>query len=284
MDRQMMRYNPLLLLAVWYMMLGSAPVHEVPAGKRLIKDYVFVPGDQIGDTVIREFYISSIEVTNLQYRDFLTDLRDSGETEKLKIAMVDSSQWAKFIPACKPFVNYYFQNKAYDDYPVVNISKRGAELYCEWLTAKYNRTSKQKARFALPTEIQWDHAAKGGNPKAIYPWPGNSLTYEKKGKWHGTHMCNYLVDSIGASSGAPRQNDSLIEITVPSRSFMPNTYDIYNMAGNVAEMIADHDYTKGGSYLSRADKLLITAHEDADPAHGSPTIGFRPVMVYEEEN
>ena len=55
------------------------------------------------------------------------------------------------------------------------------------------------------------------------------------------------------------------------------------MGGNVAEMISDRDYTKGGSYLSHADRLLITAHEDADLTHGQPMIGFRPVMVYVKE-
>ena len=275
-----MKYSPILLLALWYMMLGSTPAHEVPMGKKLVKDYVFVPSGREGDSILPEYYISSIEVTNRQYRDFINDLIDSGATAKLKIAMVDSMQWAKMIPSCKAFVSYYFQNPAYDDYPVVNISKQAAELYCQWLTEKYNSTSRQKARFSLPTEMQWEYAARGGNPKAIYPWPGNSLTYEHKGKYHGTKMCNYLVDSTANIS---KHNDT-VDITAPSHSFMPNTYEIYNMAGNVAEMISDQPYTKGGSYFSHADKMLISAHEDADLGHGWPTIGFRPVMVYENTN
>ena len=131
----------------------------------------------------------------------------------------------------------------------------------------------------LPTEQQWAYAAQGGNPKAIYPWPGTSVTYQKKGKMHGKQMCNYRVDSIGVRQGT-KQN-TVVDFTAPSRSYMPNTYEIYNMAGNVAEMIADQSYTKGGSYISPADKVLIAAHEEADLTHGSPYIGFRPVMVYE---
>ena len=53
------------------------------------------------------------------------------------------------------------------------------------------------------------------------------------------------------------------------------------MGGNVAEMLSDQTYTKGGSYLSHSDKILISSHEDADLSHGSPFIGFRPVMVME---
>jgi formylglycine-generating enzyme required for sulfatase activity len=275
-----MKYSPILLLAVWYLMLGSAPAHEVPVSKKLIKDYVFIPSGREGDSILPEFYISSIEVTNRQYRDFINDLIDSGATAKLKIAMVDSLQWAKMIPSAKAFVSYYFKNPAYDDYPVVNISKQGAELYCQWLTEKYNSAARQKAHFALPTEMQWEYAARGGNPKAIYPWPGNSLTYEHKGKYHGTRMCNYRVDTTANLTDIHRQSDT-VDITAPSHSFMPNTYEIYNMAGNVAEMISDQPYIKGGSYFSHADKMLISAHEDADLGHGWPTIGFRPVMVYE---
>jgi formylglycine-generating enzyme required for sulfatase activity len=276
----MMRYT-ILLFAIWYVMLGSSPAHEAPVSKKLIKDYVFIPEGNEGDTAVKEFYISSIEITNKQYREFLNDLRDSGETEKLKIAMVDSTQWRTLMNHLEPFVDYYFRHPAYNDYPVVNVSKRGAELYCEWLMKKYNSTSKQKARFSLPTEVQWTYAAKGGNPKAIYPWPGNSLTYAKKGKWYGTYMCNYTTDKKLSPEMAAKQNDSA-DITASTHSYIPNSYEIYNMCGNVAEMLADQNYTKGGSYRSRADKVLISAHEDADLSHGSPMIGFRPVMVYQK--
>ncbi len=51
------------------------------------------------------------------------------------------------------------------------------------------------------------------------------------------------------------------------------------MGGNVAEMVLDQDYTKGGSFLSPADRVRITAYEMADLRHGSPCIGFRPVMM-----
>jgi formylglycine-generating enzyme required for sulfatase activity len=275
MKRIQMRWSLLLLPALWYLTVCSAPAHEAPAGKKLIRDYVFIPAGADGDSLISEFYISAIEVTNKQYRDFLSDLIDSGATEQLQLAMVDTLQWGRICPAC---VHHYFQQPAYDDYPVLDISKRAAELYCDWLTLQYNKASKQKVRFSLPTELQWEYAAKGGYPKSIYPWPGNALAYEKKGKLHSSVMCNYQVDTIKSIHTV--QNDSAA-ITAPVRSYLPNTYEIYNMGGNVAEMVADQDYTKGGSYLSHADKILISAHEDADLSHGHPTIGFRPVMVYE---
>jgi sulfatase modifying factor 1 len=278
MHRALTRYTPLLLLAIWIALESHAPAHDGHMDKKLIADYVFIPGGELGDSVLPEFYISAIEITNKQYRNFIEDLIDSGATDKVKQAMVDTLQWGQGKNARQPFTDYYYQHPAYNDYPVVNISRRGAELYCEWLTEKYNSAARQKARFSLPTEAQWVYAAQGGNPKAIYPWPGNSLYYQKKGKWYGTRMCNYRVDTVSATSA--RINDTA-DITAPSRSFMPNTYEVYNMGGNVAEMVSDQDYTKGGSYLSPPIKILIAAHEDADLSHGHPTIGFRPVMVME---
>jgi formylglycine-generating enzyme required for sulfatase activity len=274
-----MKYNLLLLLFLSLCSILPATTHaDIHTGKSLTKDYVFVPGGSEGESQLHEFYISSTEVTNRQYRVFIQDLADSGATEKLKLAMVDTSQWGKKFKHAGPFTHFYYQNSAYDDYPVVNVSRRGAELYCEWLTDRYNSSSRPMARFKLPTEVQWEYAAKGGNPKAIYPWPGSSLTYQRHGKWRGTNMCNYLVDSAHATL-SHIQNDTA-DITAPARSFMPNTYDIYNMAGNVAEMVSDQDYTKGGSYLSPASRVLISAHEDADLSHGLPTVGFRPVMTF----
>ncbi len=264
-----MKCSPLLLLSIWIIISGHTPHHE-PSDKKLIADYVFIPSGSEGDSIIPEFYISAIEITNLQYKEFIKELTDSGATEKLKIATVKGEQWSQLYVPCGPYLGYYFEHPAYDDYPVVNISKRAAELYCDWLTEKYNRLAKKKARFALPTEMQWEYAAKGGNPKAIYPWPGNSVTITKKGKTYGMRLCNYQADSTRIS-----------DLTAPSRSFSPNTYGIYNMSGNAAEMIADQDYTKGGSYGSPAAKVLIAAHEEADIIHGSPYIGFRPVMIYE---
>ena len=272
-----MRYSPLLLFILWWLLQGSAPVAK-SADKKLIKDYVFIPAGNVGDTAIAEFYISSIEVTNQQYRDFVNELQDSGALDKVKIVLPDSAQWDQVLRPCGPYLSSYFRHPAYNDYPVVNISRHAAELYCTWLTEKYNATAKIKVHFLLPTEIQWEYAAKGGNLKAIYPWPGNSIQYQKKGRYHGCNMCNYSVDSAHRSSSSPAK---VVDITSPSRSYTPNTYEIYNMAGNVAEMLADQPYTKGGSYLSPGDKVLISAHEYADLTHGSPFIGFRPVMVIE---
>jgi len=278
MDRAMMKYSLIVLIVIGYLMLASSSVRESARSKEILKDYVFIPAGTEGDSEIKEFYISAIEVTNKQYREFLKDLRDSGQVEKVRLAIVDSSGWGRDNIGFygEPHRGSYFMHPAYDDYPVVNISKQAAVLYCDWLTARFNANSKLRARFTLPTEKQWTYAARGGNPMAIYPWPGNGLVHNEKGKQHGLRKCNYRVDTM--MTKIRQQEDFPLAV----RSYTPNTYEIYNMGGNAAEMISDHDYTKGGSFQSLADKILIDAHEDFD---GKPSalVGFRPVMVYESE-
>ena len=241
--------------------------------KEITKYYVHVPAK---DADRKGFYISSIEITNKQYRNFLNDLKVKGETDELRRTMVDTSKWKGVLTYNEPYIQKYFQNPAYDSYPVVNISKEGAFLYCEWLTEKYNSSAKVKVHFVLPSEEQWIRAAQGGDTLAVYPWKGTSLTYDQKGKWHGNNMCNYKVQK----AIYPGVNNKTADITAPAISYLPNAYGIYNMAGNVAELLSDKNYTKGGSWNSPADKLTIASKEEyAAVPNYKPYVGFRPVML-----
>ena len=266
--------NKLTLLLCCLVFMSASTSHFKSENKEITKNYVLVSGNGAAQN---DFYISSIEITNKQYREFLNDLRAKGETDKLQKAMVDSLGWKNAFSSNEPYTRYYFQHNAYDNYPVVNISKEGASIYCNWLTEKYNANSKVKVRFALPTEEQWTRAAQGGDNSAIYPWKGNSVKYEGKGKYMNNAMCNYRrTPEFGQTNKA---NNANADVTAPSVSFMPNYFGIYNMSGNVAELLADKNYTKGGSWNSQPDKITIQAKEEFGATNYGPTIGFRPVMI-----
>ncbi len=273
------KVKQIFTLLIFCSTLISATTNKFKSeNKELTKFYVYVPPKEWGH---KGFYISSIEVTNKQYKDFLNDLKAKGEVDKLKLAKVDTSNWLSIIRYNEPaaFEEDYFQHPAYSGYPVVNISKKGALLYCEWLTQKYNATAKIKVRFDLPTEEQWVQAAKGGDSTARYPWKGDSITYQKRGKWYKQDLANYRHKMNFPTTMTLPHND-FADITTPSFSYMPNAYGIYNMAGNVAELLADKDYTKGGSWYSTSDMISITSIEEyAAQAGNKPYIGFRPVMT-----
>jgi hypothetical protein len=221
-------------------------------------------------------YFSSIEVTNEQYTIFLNDLKLNKQRTKYESVKIDSSQWRAISTYNEPFVQYYHAHPAYAEYPVVNISHQGAKLYCEWLTEQYNANPKRKfnkVKFRLPTEEEWITAAKGGNPGAIYPWKGNDLKTAK-----GLYRCNFIRASDDTIGVAGKDNDNA-EITAPAQSYWPNALGLYNMSGNVAEMVVQKGRTMGGSWLDSAEAMKIGgigkySYSDAPKA----TIGFRYVM------
>lgn len=266
----------LLLLSIAFVLIAATSAKWKPEDKSIKKLYVHVPAGTLNGAEVKEFYISKIEITNKQYRDFLTAMYDSRRYDKWRDAKVDTAQWRNFLTYNEPYAAHYFQNNAYDMYPVVNISHQGAKLYCEWLTENYNKTAKRKVEFRLPTEVEWMWAAKGGDANAIYPWAGNSLTYEKKGKFHGAHLANYTRK--GTLSVTVSKENLDVDITAPSVSFLANAYGTFNMAGNVAEMTDDASYTKGGGWADEAEKLKIGSRDNYN-GKPSPNVGFRPIMV-----
>ena len=265
-----------LLLLATTLLLTAATGKWKLEDKSTSKLYIHVPAGTLNGTEVKEFYISKIEITNKQYRDFLKSMYDSHRYDRWRDARVDTGQWRTYLTYNDPYANHYFQHPAYDDYPVVNISQRGAQLYCEWLTENYNKTAKQKVEFRLPTEAEWMWAAKGGEPSAIYPWEGNSLTYDKKGKYHGADLANYK--HYNALALTVDKETGKVDLTAPSFSYLGNKYGAFNMAGNVAEMTTDPSFTKGGGWATEADMLKIGSRAEYD-GKPNPNVGFRPVVV-----
>ncbi len=251
----------------------------VPTGKTVLNN----------DTLsVQSFYISSGEVTNLQYQEFLHDLKKEGETEKLAIAMIDSVRWNNRLSNNQSFVDYYHQHPAYHNYPVVNISKEGAELFCEWLSQQYDSLSngELKLTFRLPTRAEWMRAARGDRHYSVYSWGGPYLRNAK-----GMILANFMrfgAENIHRNTDTgefevvpgpvgPMLSD-WADVTAPSLSYFPNDYGIYNMNGNVSEMISNGDFAVGGDWKSPGYDIR---NESIKPfTEPDPTVGFRVVASY----
>ncbi|MAQ70081.1 MAG: gliding motility-associated lipoprotein [Flavobacteriales bacterium] len=128
----------------------------------------------------------------------------------------------------EPMFDKYFWHPAYGDYPVVGVSWKQAKAFCHWRTAyKLYHLPQERRQFEteyrLPTEAEWEWAARGGRELAMFPWGG---PYSRNVK--GCFLANFkpLRGNYWA--------DGYI-YTAPSDHYPANDYFLYNMAGNVAE-------------------------------------------------
>ena len=221
-------------------------------------------------------YASKFEVSNKNYREFLTALIKENRKAELSIARIDTLKWNDNISSYSnnPYVEYYHKHPAYNDYPVVNVSYEAAQLYCDWLTKTYNSSPKRKfnkVKFRLPSESEWEMAARGGDSMAKYPWKGEFLRNKK-----GLYLCNFAREANDTIGIADKLNDSA-DITAQVNAYYPNQFGMFNLSGNVAEMISDKQFVKGGSWQSTSEFLTIKSKQSND---GNPktTAGFRVFM------
>ena len=285
---------------------------------KLIKDTKSYP-DEYYTEVMDSMYLPieasynglrTIDVDKLKFRYSWMDIqaaarakvgkrKDFIRTEQIKI-YPDTTTWIKDFSYSynEPMHNDYFWHKAYGNYPVVGVNWNQAKAFCAWRTLNKNTyiKSKKKGRdltnnFRLPTEAEWEYSARGGLESATYPWGG---PYTKNDR--GCFLANFK----------PMRGDYAADealYTVEAKSYEPNGYNLYNMAGNVAEWTESaydpnaYEYVssmnpnntdtsnkrkvvRGGSWKDVAYFLQVSTRtfEYADSARSF--IGFRTVQDY----
>ena len=261
------------------------------------KKYVYIQAgsfDHEGINVsVKPFYMGNTEVTVLEYRTFLFDLLIQERKDEYLAAKPDQDQWMAIngheCSFNQPMVDHYFSHEAYDEYPVNNIRREGAELYCKWIYEEIQKLNAKKIKNAvgevrIPTDLEWMYAAYGGsNKQEVYPWNTNSIQNSKS-----CYLANYKP--IVSDSNNLLVNKYIADgafYTAKADSYMANGYGLYCMSGNLAEMV--HYYrenipgTKGGGWLNDKADLKITK-SDLYKGVISPhvNIGFRIVYPHLE--
>jgi sulfatase modifying factor 1 len=142
----------------------------------------------------------------------------------------------------EPMARNYFWHPAFDDYPVVGIAWQQANAFCYWRTKYWNDKLSKNGEiisedFRLPTEHEWEYAARGGHQGTCYPW-GSNYTHNAKG-------C--ILANFKPGRGDYPTDGGLYTVKVDS--YFPNDYSLYCMAGNVSEWTSSAYHENAYAFL-----------------------------------
>jgi len=159
----------------------------------------------------------------------------------------------------EPWATRYFWHPGFDDYPVVGVTWKQAKAFSNWRTKIQNQYLATKREphlqdYRLPTEVEWEYAARGGKNFSMYPWGGY---YTRDGD--GVFLANFkplrgnYVEDGGISA-------------MKVGSYDPNEYGIYDMSGNVAEWTETaYDEAGYGYYSDLNPNFTYNAKPDDPP-------------------
>ena len=258
--------------------------------------YVF-PGDGEGPVrkiYVDEFSISKYSVTISEFKKFVDDTKYVTDAEKFGWSFVFFEQfnkrnknesvqnapwWIKVENAnwnLPDGENIGIDN--FPDHPVTHISWRDAQEYCNWSGTR------------LPTEAEWEYAARGGLEQKKYPWGDELLV-------NGEIQCNIFDGEFPYKNTAPKE----MRFTTKVNEFNPNNFGLFNMVGNVWEWTQDwftryHDLEvnvnpvgpkngnnkviRGGSFLchdSYCNRYRTSARTSNSIDSSTSNMGFRVV-------
>jgi formylglycine-generating enzyme len=188
---------------------------------------------------IAGFYMDETEITNNEYRQFMNAIRQDsidvlGEEYVMTELYPDTTVWVRDFTyhMGDPLMEYYYTHPAFDDYPVVGVDWFAAKYFCNWRTKNKNAANAEAGlaptpNFRLPSEAEWEYAARGGRDLATYPWGGPYLRNSK-----GCMLANFKPGRGDYASDG-------YAYTSPVGSFFPNDFGLYDMSGNVSEWCDD---------------------------------------------
>ena len=158
----------------------------------------------------------------------------------------------------EPMSKRYFSHPSFGNYPVVGVNWKQANAFCEWRTEYLNGFLESKKRnaesdFRLPTEAEWEYAARGGRSQAPFPWGGYYLRNKK-----GCLLANF----IPGRGNYPEDGGFY---TVRADGYWPNDFGLYNMAGNVSEWTSSLYYEGAYNFQHDMNPDIRWNAKDSDP-------------------
>ena len=273
-----MKFKLIVIVSLFIFTLTSCESHKTETG------YIFIPagivdaGSNKGLSSekpvkrysVDSFYMSEHPITVGQFREFIKASNYITEAERFGNSGVFSFSKRRWYMQDGAYWEYPAgpnKEKARDDHPVTQVSWNDAVAYATWKGER------------LPTEVEWEHAARNGNnSRHIYSW-GNEI--EVKGK----HQANVWQGKFPFKN----TNEDGFLMTSPVKHFPKTSLGLYDMAGNVWEW-TDSEYReennelmktiKGGSFLCEPDfchGYRVSSRMGTTPETSLMHTGFRTV-------
>jgi formylglycine-generating enzyme len=159
----------------------------------------------------------------------------------------------------EPLATRYFWHPGFDDYPAVGVTWKQTVAFCNWRSKIQSEFLSMKGEpelqaYRLPTEVEWEYAARGGKDFSMYPWGGYYTRDDD-----GVFMANFkpLRGNYVEDGGIA---------TMKVGSYDPNEYGIYDMSGNVAEWTSTAYDEAGYNYFSDLNPTFTYNALPDDPA------------------
>ena len=228
-------------------------------------DIILPPDDRI-------FGKKEIDPTKIAFHSEVFDLKEAAKREnagKSRSSFIvkkdvqiypDTLAWIRDFAYSynEPMTKRYFSHPAFGNYPVVGVNWKQANAFSEWRTHLLNsyldsKKRSQESDFRLPTEAQWEYAARGGRSQSMFPW-GNYYLRNKKG-------C--LMANFKPGRGNYPEDGGFY--TVRADSYWPNDYGLYNMSGNVAEWTSSIYYEGRNNFQHDMNPDVRWNAKDDDP-------------------
>ena len=204
---------------------------------------------------IKPYHIMTTTVTNEMFASFVAETGYITDAERFgwsfvfdntlassiqKTANSEAAGWWKAVDGAhwRLVSGADSENQYFDDHPVVHVSWKDAKAFAKWAGGR------------LPTEVEWEHAARGGLEDARFPWG------DVEPNDHDFQPCNIWQGDF------PHENTAAdgFVTTSPAQSFQPNGYGLYNMCGNVWEWTAQpfKVRSKSKQFKAHAKRMLGT--------------------------
>lgn len=240
------------------------------------KENAFLPPGtvRINDTL----FADETEISNFSWLEYETYVKTKygDESPEHKAAKPDLSVWLRDgMTSNEPYSSVYYTSPAYRDYPVVGISYDQALAYCQWRSEVVNvsisRSKNLKAGnvlYRLPSRQEWE-LIEGNGAEVFYR--KNEVVCVKNTKDERMYRVNYqtrcyINDSISSSI-----------YTSAVASFAKNRFRMYNMIGNVSEMVQEKGVSKGGSWKHFLEECRVG--RNISYTRPEAWLGFRCVCI-----